>query len=36
MIRWVDLVRLSQKPDCNPLTFFLLKRHRFDFKKKIN
>jgi hypothetical protein len=35
---WCDLIdpiRHRQKSSCNPLTFvFLLKRHRFDFKKK--
>jgi hypothetical protein len=35
LTRWVDPARPGQKPDCNPLTFvFLLKRRRFDLKKK--
>jgi len=29
-----DPVRPGQKFDCSPLTFFLLKRYRFDFFKK--
>ena len=35
--RWVDPARPDQDPVVNPLTFFfvfLLKRRRFDFKKK--
>jgi hypothetical protein len=33
----IDPIRHRQKPSCNPLTFvFLLKRHRFDLKKKID
>jgi hypothetical protein len=32
-----DPTRPDQKPGCNPLTFvFLLKRRRFDLKKKID
>jgi len=30
----VDPTRPTQKPGCNLLTFFLLKRRRFDLKKK--
>jgi hypothetical protein len=30
----VWLGKTRSKPGCNPLTFFLLKQHRFDFKKK--
>jgi hypothetical protein len=30
-----DPARPGQKPGCNPLTFFLLKRYFFDFLKKI-
>jgi hypothetical protein len=31
----VDPAKPGQKPGCNQLTFFLLKRHRFEFFFKI-
>ena len=34
MTQWFDPIRHGQKPGYNPLTFFLLKRHHFDLKKK--